>query len=185
MASASAGACASAAGWRCGVVPPRASRCRVTSPCTDGSRNQATHSAMAAVGSRPSRASHHSSTRSASSNTPPTALRKSPVGTTTRLLWLTQHCNSTLMPRADGPAMRCPSAPVDPAVRLHRVAQLPWPVDLAPQRAHGHLGPVGQLRSRPVPLPLQQGQQPRVRELVFAMNQSLLALRLGSGACGL
>jgi hypothetical protein len=47
------------------------------------------------------------------------------------------------------------------ALRLDGVAELPEPVDIPPQRALGDLQPAGQLRTRPVPVRLQQRQQPQ------------------------
>jgi hypothetical protein len=48
---------------------------------------------------------------------------------------------------------------VHAAVRLDGIAQLAQPVDVAAQRPHRHLQPVGQLGTRPVAVGLQQRQQ--------------------------
>ena len=52
-------------------------------------------------------------------------------------------------------------AAVDAPVRVDRIAQFAQPVDVAPQRAGRHAEPVGQLAARPVPMGLQQGEQPQ------------------------
>jgi hypothetical protein len=57
---------------------------------------------------------------------------------------------------------RCELVPaVDAAVGLHRVTQLAQPVDVAAQRAHGDLEPFRQVGAWPVPMGLQQRQQPQ------------------------
>jgi len=43
--------------------------------------------------------------------------------------------------------------------RFHRIAELPKTLDVAPDRASGHLEPVGQLRALPVTASLEQRQQ--------------------------
>ena len=57
-----------------------------------------------------------------------------------------------------GPGAK-PVAAGGPRERLHRVAEVAQPLDVATDRPPGHLEPVGQLGARPVTAPLEQREQ--------------------------
>ena len=80
-------------------------------------------------------------------------------------------------------------AAVDAALRLDRVAQLAQPVDVPAQGADGHAQPLGEFAARPVPVGLEQGQQPqrpgaRVRHVLqcraFRQKVTAMATSVGS-----